>query len=227
MRHFLLPVGLFLLACAGAPPTESAAPAPQTAPPPAAPTVEQCREGALPAEPGPFTLLEVTTDQPRLHFFSDDPGCPAPGDCQRSAYLVPGDQIVSSGAHDAYRCGWYTASSGQVTVGFLPASGLKAAEAPATPWEGSWSYRENDLRIASRDGALVVSGTALWVGQGGNAHIGELADATAQPDGDGLRVTPYEECEVTLKRLGPWLVVNDNMGCGGLNVTFRGIYRRI
>lgn len=34
------------------------------------------------------------------------------------------------------------------------------------------------------------------------------------------------DCKVWLRRLGPWLVVDDNLACGGMNVTFRGVYRR-
>lgn len=34
------------------------------------------------------------------------------------------------------------------------------------------------------------------------------------------------DCTVGLRRLGPWLVVDDNLACGGMNVTFRGVYRR-
>lgn len=34
------------------------------------------------------------------------------------------------------------------------------------------------------------------------------------------------DCQVWMPRLGPWLIVDDNTNCGGLNVTFRGVYRR-
>jgi hypothetical protein len=29
-----------------------------------------------------------------------------------------------------------------------------------------------------------------------------------------------------MQRIGPWLVVEDNSGCGGVAVTFTGFYRR-
>lgn len=34
------------------------------------------------------------------------------------------------------------------------------------------------------------------------------------------------DCKVWMRRVGPWLVVDDNLACGGLNVSFRGVYRR-
>jgi hypothetical protein len=34
------------------------------------------------------------------------------------------------------------------------------------------------------------------------------------------------DCDVTMRRRGPYLVVDDNRNCGGLNVTFEGIYVR-
>ena len=43
--------------------------------------------------------------------------------------------------------------------------------------------------------------------------------------------TPFEaedqgECRVRMQRFGPWLMVEDNSGCGGAGVTFTGLYHR-
>jgi hypothetical protein len=35
-----------------------------------------------------------------------------------------------------------------------------------------------------------------------------------------------EGCRVRMQRIGPWLLVEDNGGCGGSGVTFSGLYRR-
>ena len=48
---------------------------------------------------------------------------------------------------------------------------------------------------------------------------------------DGQTV-PYTEgdetdCRIRLWQRGPYLVVRDNNGCGGLNVTFSAFYRRL
>jgi hypothetical protein len=33
------------------------------------------------------------------------------------------------------------------------------------------------------------------------------------------------ECRVAMRLIGPYLIANDAMKCGGMNVTFSGIYR--
>ncbi|MGC1793860.1 MAG: hypothetical protein WA753_20865, partial [Pseudolabrys sp.] len=43
--------------------------------------------------------------------------------------------------------------------------------------------------------------------------------------------TPFEkaeegQCLVRIQRVGAWLLVEDNMQCGGSMVTFTGLYRR-
>jgi hypothetical protein len=35
-----------------------------------------------------------------------------------------------------------------------------------------------------------------------------------------------DRCHVRMQRIGPWLLVEDNGGCGGAGVTFTGLYRR-
>lgn len=59
-------------------------------------------------------------------------------------------------------------------------------------------------------------------------HTGEL-DQEAKPSaermsfGDG----PDElDCQVTMQLVGTWLVVGDNLYCGGANVSFSGIYQK-
>ncbi|MBV9076797.1 MAG: hypothetical protein JO048_04870, partial [Methylobacteriaceae bacterium] len=49
-----------------------------------------------------------------------------------------------------------------------------------------------------------------------------LAEAGPVPVAQGDEA----DCKVWLARLGPYLVVADNLRCGGANVSFRGVYRR-
>ena len=44
--------------------------------------------------------------------------------------------------------------------------------------------------------------------------------------GGHLETGDASDCKVWLRRVGPWLIVDDNLACGGLNVSFRGLYRR-
>jgi hypothetical protein len=58
-------------------------------------------------------------------------------------------------------------------------------------------------------------------------HNGDFqGDAT--PKGDTLSFADgYDDgCRVRMQRIGPWLLIEDNGGCGGAGVTFTGLYRR-
>jgi hypothetical protein len=193
-----------------------------------------CREGSFAAEGDGFRILKVTTAADRLHFLKDTDGCPTAGDCQRKAYLVPGDEVVVNRSIGGHACAWYTAEGGNateggnVTVGWLPDDELSASVPAVGSWEGEWSYASNTITIQrGADGVLVASGLALWLGLGVTPHIGEFEETPLGSVYRGLHsLTPYEGCTVSLRQLGSWLIVDDNLGCGGLNVTFRGLYRR-
>jgi hypothetical protein len=140
------------------------------------------------------------------------------------------------------------------TSGFLPRAQL-AAPLQETPvnvsaaWAGEWrSGDEQTITIKPKsDGRIAIKGEATWgahdperVKRGGvNAGAIEadvsIADGAAAfaMDDDGT-TKPFEFkgpkdddiCRVKLWRLGPYLVVVDNVRCGGMNVTFAGIYRK-
>jgi hypothetical protein len=89
--------------------------------------------------------------------------------------------------------------------------------------------------------AVSVEGEATW-GAGDKGRVSRGAVNMGQFDGraeprDGIvliaekGVASFEaagdtECAVRMRRLGPYLLVEDNRMCGGLNVTFRGLYVR-
>jgi hypothetical protein len=35
-----------------------------------------------------------------------------------------------------------------------------------------------------------------------------------------------DDCRARLRLFGPYLAIEDNTGCGGMNVTFTGVYTR-
>ncbi len=73
---------------------------------------------------------------------------------------------------------------------------------------------------------LHLSGHAQWT-NGSTVHDGEV-NADAKLDGNVVffREGPNEEsdCTVRVARRGPYLILNDNGVCGGMNVRFSGIY---
>ena len=73
-----------------------------------------------------------------------------------------------------------------------------------------------------------MEGAATWVGVNpGNVHVGELSGEAA-PVANLLKLGGEDEydCRATLRLVGTYLLVTDNKQCGGVNVTFDGVYRR-
>ncbi|MBB2963109.1 hypothetical protein [Methylobacterium sp. R2-1] len=177
-------------------------------------------------------------------------GCPdVSAECRDRAYLVTGDPVILGERRGGYLCASYRGAKGDLArTGWLPAESV-AAEPPAPitldDWLGTWTQAEGRIQVkrGEKPGTLSISGDATW-GMGdpervkrGGVHLGEIS-GTATPAGDGASFAMGEngtlpvakggeyDCKVWLRRLGPWLVVEDNLACGGMNVTFRGVYRR-
>lgn len=106
----------------------------------------------------------------------------------------------------------------------LPGAFVGSPEA-SSAWVGTWSGPDGELVIRATDGGLAVKGQALWHGAGGVVHDG-VVDGPLQREGATARYTS-EGCELTLVRTGPdTLEADDNLRCGGLNVSFSGAWHR-
>lgn len=192
----------------------------------------------------------------RTHFFrDDDKSCPVDrAACRRKAFVVPGDVVLVDRVVQGWACAWFAGAKGS-TMGWIDASELAfSAPEPYPPlaaWLGEWErvapagVEEGSASVEFSkvgDGIGVV-GSALWIGapfEDGNRMVntGDLGDfdedfnsipafvrvegATAVLQGDD-----EDACSATFRRLGAWLIVEDNMRCGGLNVSFAGTYRRV
>jgi len=117
-------------------------------------------------------------------------------------------------------------------------------------WLGDWrSGPERRIRIRDKpDGRLDMEGEATFGARDpdrvkrGAVNTGDFS-ATVVPAGshlaflvgDGGRPLAYDPqrakketlCGLLFWRLGPYLVAADNLQCGGVNVTFTGVYRRV
>ena len=105
----------------------------------------------------------------------------------------------------------------------------------AADWIGSWSHPGGTISITRGDrGKLSVEGEQTYPAAQ-NVHSGVIGAAVVPAQGmiafadDGS--VPFEaaeegQCLVRMQRVGPWLLVEDNMQCGGSMVTFTGLYRR-
>lgn len=206
-----------------------------------APEPFTCRNGYFTETVDALTLARVAGKKGDKAFFhSDDEGCPGKEGCRTKAYVIPGDEVFVNQVKDGWACAWYPGKTNE-TVGWLKAELLDIAPQGPPPrlaeWVGTWTLYENEIRIAAApDGkSLSISGDAVWEGGQSTAgypivHVGELS-GTALPQGSRveLKDTEVEEdyaCVARLTLLGRHLFVDDNGNCGGVNVTFDGVYKR-
>jgi hypothetical protein len=196
-----------------------------------------CRNGAFPRESKDFRLARINGKKgERIYFYGDErEDCPAAKDCRLKSYVIPGDEVIVSRTYGEYACGWFQPAKGAETVGWIKSENLEMLETSRNPaekdWLGDWRFYKNRIVIAkSKTTALLdITGDATWEGQAGNVHVGEL-DESAKPLEYLLKLgendTEEYACKVSMWLLGKYLVVSDNLNCGGLNVTFSGVYQK-
>lgn len=183
----------------------------------------------------------------RVYFYhtSSLEGCPAMTEkCRRKGYVMPGDLVLVSETQGALVLADYV-RDGSWSEGWLPRAAL--IDVPIPPisfrsWLGTWNWGTLDrdsamleIKRDKRPGFIAVHGIALWTGrfpgasQQGDINDGELEDR-ARPDGRhvvfGKDARGYGDCRVDMALIGPYLVADDNGQCGGLNVSFSGVYSR-
>jgi hypothetical protein len=168
--------------------------------------------------------------------------CPADTEaCRKKSYLVTGDLVLTGKTRGAFTCVVYQSPRAKKqiwTIGWLLSSALQPVAPMPSPktsdWLGTWSHPGGDIEIKQvADGKLSIEGEMV-VPTAQDAHTGEIA-AKVMPGKDTIAFvddgsTPFEkdggECRVRMQRIGTWLMVEDNEGCGGAAVTFTGLYRR-
>lgn len=200
-------------------------------------------------------LLGTVNDSAPKTYFVKNAGlqksCPSDNAvCREKAYLVPGDQVIVSTVGKGFVCGEFVNAKGLVRAGWLPASAVTLApDAPAAgqaDWIGRWTGGpEQSLTIekSSQPGLIKIKGNATYGAldpdrvKRGAVNVGEI-EGTVKPEGSSLAFTmgdsatlPYAkgdefDCRVRMRLLGPFLLVEDNRNCGGMNVSFTGAYRR-
>ena len=194
-----------------------------------------CRNGLFPSEP-PFSHAQVK-GQGRLRFLSDMDGCPdSRTNCASGPYVIAGDRVLTSKVHGAYTCAFFP-SRGGGTAGWVETARLRPLPIDPEPadaaWIGKWSSEGNpEVNIRPRGEGLEIGGEAYWPSpdppieeRPGGPNVGYIQGAlrvsgnNAEYDDDSCRI------EFTL--VGDLLVAGDNQTCGGMNVSFSSIYKRI
>lgn len=116
----------------------------------------------------------------------------------------------------------------QLGIDFTETQGFTADPARAESWIGAWVAGDTTLTVVSEGKGLAISeGMATWQGANpGQIHTGEVAGPLTRVAADHLRYT-RDACVLDLKRNPQGeLVVEDNLRCGGMNVSFAGHFFR-
>ena len=198
------------------------------------------------------TLARVsqTNSKGRLAFHAA-PHCLS--DCITKAHLLKGDEVLVGGHEAGLACVIFKPKRPQAadgTVGWLPEAALSPIATPPPRWTGywiearRWGLETSVILRAAGVGRLAVEGSALWASsrdaiKRGSVNTGELEGegevrgstfgTLSTPDGR-LQTRPNApddyDCHYGMAVVGDWLLVVDNLACGGANVTFTGVYRR-
>lgn len=193
-----------------------------------------CRNGFFARESENYYLATIKGKKAeKVYFYGDDDSCPNGKNCRQKSYLIPNDEVIVSRKFGKWACVWFQPKSGSETVGWIPLEKLKnnLMRQGFDEIVGNWGFYENDIAITKTNNPQVykVTGNAFWRGAGDNIHTGEL-DNEAKFVGKNLKLgedeTDEYACKVTLRLVGKYLIVSDNLNCGGANVTFSGVYLR-
>jgi hypothetical protein len=199
----------------------------------------QCHGFGLDEDPS-LAILGVVDGSDRVRFIANSDqvqGCPSEAPrCARRAFLVPGDQVVMVRREGGFACVSFVGRQGARTDGWVPLARLTDAF-PEPRWSGTWKRDTTAVIMigSSSGGPLALSGHATM---GPAPNVGEIegridgsrryaafaiSESETQIEFD---MAGQFDCAVRLAQLGPYLVVKDNLHCGGLNVTFNGVYVR-
>jgi len=194
-----------------------------------------CRNGLFPSQQQDIGLAR-TVGASRIYFYNDagtTDGCPrVDKSCRDRSYLITGQEVLVSKRVPGFACAYYPSKNGG-SAGWIEEDRL-AREAgrpdphpPLSAWRGKWISDPNSISLSVSKGKLVGSGQAYYR-TAETENDGEF-DGTAAPQGNHVVFAAgsgQDDCRVSMVLVGPYLVVDDNNACGGMNVTFRGVYRR-
>jgi hypothetical protein len=197
-----------------------------------------------------LVVSKVAAAGPRVNFikspYDDDftaAACPADTEaCRRKSYVVPGDLVLTGRTRGAFTCVIYQSPLAKKQVwarGWLPSSTLTPAAPMPSPkaadWIGTWVHPGGEISISRGDGGKLHVEGEMTVPTAKDFHNGQF-EAQVTPQNDTIAFAddgsvPFEKadeagCRVRMQRIGPWLMVEDNDGCGGAGVSFIGLYRR-
>ena len=136
-----------------------------------------------------------------------------------------------------YRCAYATSTNGS-GPGWISSGRLRIIPAKTkyklTSWVGNWKEVDGDdtISIKKVKNKIEAIGNAVYPSYNppkkyfpGGANFGSFKGYSI-PDTNAAVFGTKSGCLVYIRLLGGTLIVNDNNACGGMNVTFRGIYKK-
>jgi hypothetical protein len=186
-----------------------------------------CRNGFFADDQADLRPGRITGTSPARFYQDTAPGCPQKGAaCQRGDNLPPGTEVLVSKVRAGFACVWQSLDASA----WVPAASVDTSlpfdrNPPIAAWAGDWKFFDNHIRIAVTPdgGRLHVSGDAFWKGLN-TTHDGSI-DGEAAPSGNHLAFQiAQSKCDVRLTLVNHQLAATDSRNCGGMNVTFAGIY---
>lgn len=172
-----------------------------------------------------YSYHKVTSK--RAYFLNDDL-------IKMKSYVVKGD-IVAVRNHKPYGvCAVYVSKQGKITTGWLKADDIAVAETKiSSPWQGEWEALFNKLSKHNKAWLTIdkngnFAGDAIYTGMSAEApSVGDIKMPSQLESNVRIAISDdTNPCIVQALRMGKYLLVGDNKECGGLNVTFSGVYRR-
>jgi hypothetical protein len=173
-------------------------------------------------------LAEIAAAQPTTAYYFCSPGT----DCL-SATLAPGDPILVWKVEGDWTCGYHEDRHGAAPV-WVRSKDIRPLHFDPSPpldaWLGTWEGGEGHIWIqkSKAPGRLELDGVAQWHGLGDVVHLGNFAGEVS-PNGNHVHFVESfaGSCTVDLTLIGKYLVVDDNSACGGMNVRFSGLWKRV
>lgn len=187
-------------------------------------------------ENAPLFAVKPGAGQARVYLYNRVQHCPNDQPCasRQKAYLVSNDVVFAGPPNQGFRCAYYGSVSGKIIAGFIPVENLEALfEDDALSIDfvvGTWKHESDSIVIkAAAPGRISGDGQAYYqtaetVNEGGFSAQAPIA--ARQKELVFKEGNDESSCTVKLHRRGPYLIASDNGNCGGLNVSFNGIYAR-
>jgi hypothetical protein len=192
-----------------------------------------CRNGLFPREQETLSLGVIQGGKSeKVHFYDDMDGCPSTeARCMRPAYLVPGNEVLVGKSTGDWTCVWYQGKQREF-VSWVPKKHVDLRPAPPSPasdWVGTWAGGSDRIRITTTGGQLQLRSRLRW--DGGSLPNGEPIAHFGGMNGilkvQGAKAGAVEgDCQLSLSKIGKYLVADDNGACGGINVRHTGVYFR-